>query len=188
MNLMKQQTARRLAQLMLVPLTALVGAAVVACGGDSGAAGNPGERTVYLQATEQDARRGVDQTAFPQHTRDAYPHYFGPEGEPFESAGMGGYYLFMTSDDEWRVGSYMYLPQEMIVYEGERITLEILGVRGNEHHTILVDPDGENVGETTVERGGVHTLQFTAEKPGIYELICVDHPPTMTTYIHVLKQ
>ncbi len=179
---------RLMTRALVIPAIGILGIAAVACGSDSEASNNPGERTIYLQATEQDARRGVDRTEFPQHTRDAHPGLFGPADDPFESAGSGGYYLFMTSEDEWRVGSYMYLPQEIIAYKGEEITLEILGVRGNQHHSILVDPDGERLDDVNVERGGLHTMSFTADKAGIYELVCADHQPTMTTYIHVLEQ
>jgi plastocyanin len=188
MKSIRTSVNRWAARALAVPAIGVLGLAAVACGSDSEAASNPGERTIYLQATEQDARRGVHQTDFPQHTRDAYPHYFGSADDPFESAGMGGYYLFMTNEEEWRVGSYMYMPQEMIAYEGERITLEIFGVRGSRHQTIVVNPDGENVTEVTVERGEVQTLEFTADRAGVWKLVCVDHPPTMTSYIHVLKQ
>ena len=121
--------------------------------------------------------------------------YFGPADELFESGGEGGYYLFMTSEDEWRIGSYMFLPQEAVAYMGERLRMEIFGVRGSHHETILEDPDGKQVkgpdGEAisfNVKRGELHVIEFTVEKPGIYRLVCTTHLPTMVMNIHVLPR
>lgn len=167
-----------------------------ACTSSEGSvAAEPGERTLYVQATELDARRGLDQDPFPQDTRDAFPDYFGPADDPFDSAGAPGYYLFMTEEEEWRIGSYMFIPQEATVYEGDQVTMEILGVRGGHHGNILVDPDGERVQgpdgndiRFDVKRGELHQIEFTADKTGVYQLICVDHTPTMAMNIHVLPR
>ncbi len=153
------------------------------------------ERTIYVQATELDARRAVDRDAFPQETIDQYPDYFGDGEDPFERAGMPGYYLFMTSEDEWRIGSYMFIPQEIIAYQGEHLTLEIFGVRGGTHGTILEDPEGNIMedpdGEEivfSVNRGELKKIKFTPEKPGLYRLVCHDHLPTMIMNIHVFPR
>jgi plastocyanin len=142
----------------------------------------PSERYLHVQATEQDAYRSLDQDPFPQHTLDEWPEHFGDDGQ----SGPGGYYLFMSDDDEWRIGSYMYLPQEITLIQGDEVTMEVFGVRGSEHGTVLVDSDGDSVEQFTVKRGELHQIQFTADKPGLYQLICVDHAPTMTTNITVL--
>ncbi len=151
------------------------------------------ERTIYIQATEMDARRSTEQDPFPQETIDAWPDYFGPGDDPFDRAGKGGYYLFMTAEDEWRIGSYMFVPQEAIAYRGEHITLEVFGVRGSHHINVLRGPDGNVVkdpgGEDirfTVHRGELKSAEFIAEQPGLYRLICEPHPPTMVMNIHVL--
>jgi plastocyanin len=182
--------------LAIVGLLSAAGIALLAlaaaCGSsdDDASASQAGERTIYVQATELDARRGTDQTDFPQHTRDAFPDYFGPADEPFESGGAPGYYLFMTEEDEWRIGSYMFLPQDIVVYQGEQITMEVLNVRGSEHkNTTLFDPDGEiAAGPFDMFRGDLHIFEFTAEKTGIYQFICNDHLPNMVMNIHVLPQ
>jgi hypothetical protein len=155
-----------------------------------------GERTIHVQATELDARRKLAQSAFPQATRDAFPERFGPSDDP--GARGGGYYLFMTSEDEWRIGSYMFVPQEVIAYQGERLTLEIFGVRGGHHGNVLFGPDGKQVNvkaldgsaieKFDVNRGELHVIQFTADEPGLYRLVCVDHLPTMAMNIHVFPR
>jgi len=186
--------ARRLSGLVLVGAMGLTGSVAMACGDDSEAAKDPGERTIYFQATEQDARRAIAQTAFPQETRDGFAEYFGPADKPTESGGAPGYYLFQTSDTEWRVGSYMFLPHEIVAYEGEKLTFEILGVRGDEHQMVLTGPDGEVAKDTSgkeikplVKRGGLGVVEFVAGEPGVYSLVCTTHAPNMTAYIHVLE-
>lgn len=151
------------------------------------------QRTLYVQATELDARRSTDRDAFPRETVEAWPDYFGSGDDPFERGGQGGYYLFMTAEDEWRIGSYMFIPQEAIAYRGEHITLEVFGVRGSHHHNVLEGPDGMIVKDTngeeirfTVNRGELKSVEFIADPPGLYRLICEPHPPTMVMNIHVL--
>lgn len=151
-------------------------------GSETGTGLEPSERYIHVQATELDARRSVDQTPFPKGTLDDFPEYFGDDGK----GGAEGYYLFMTGDDEWRVGSYVYLPQEITFIQGDRVTMEVFGIRGNEHHSILVGPEGFDPIEFTVLRGGLEKVEFTVDQPGLYQLICLTHPPTMTTNIHVL--
>lgn len=195
MKRIQSLTTGRLTRGLLVAALGLIGAAAIACSDDSKTSSGPGERTIYLQATELDARRAIEQTAFPQETRDSFPEYFGPADKPSESGGAPGYYLFQTSDKEWRVGSYMFLPPEVTAYQGERLTFEILGVRGDEHHIILYGPDGEVVKSTggddvdlVVKRGGLGVVEFAVNDAGMYSLVCVTHSPTMNSIIHVLEQ
>jgi plastocyanin len=171
---------------LLIAVTASLAVLLGACGSgsqaDTATGLQPSDRYLHVQATELDARRGTDQDPFPQTTLDQWPEYFGDDG----SGGAGGYYLFMSDEEEWRIGSYMYLPQEITLIQGDRVTMEIFGVRGGQHGTTLVDPDGEQVEHVTVKRGELHQIEFTADKAGLYQLICADHPPTMSTNIHVL--
>jgi plastocyanin len=162
----------------------LLVAGLAACGesaaSDSGR--QPSDRYIHVQATELDARRAVGDTPFPQETLDAWPQYFGEDGK----GGEAGYYLFMTSDEEWRVGSYVFLPQEITLIQGDRVTMEVFGIRGNEHETVLAGPNGFEPIQFNVKRGGLHSFEFTVDQPGLYQLICLTHPPTMTSNIHVL--
>lgn len=171
---------------LLAGLAAALGALLLAAcapGADADTAGlEPADRYVHVQATELDARRGLDQDPFPQATLDGWPQYFGEDGR----GGDGGYYLFMSDEDEWRIGSYLFLPQEITFVQGDRVTLEIFGIRGSEHETVLESPSGEALEHFTVKRGELHEIEFTADEAGVYELICVTHPPTMTTRITVL--
>lgn len=182
--------------LALISGCVVIAPALSGCGGEPEASDAPtGERTIHLQATEQDAHRSTDDDPFPTETVEAFPSYFGDGEDPFARAGLEGYYLLMTDEAEWRIGSYLFLPQEILAYEGEELTLEIFGVRGDEHGTILRGPDGEVVESTdgepidfVVDRGELETVTFVADRPGLYRLVCHDHPPTMTTNIHVLPR
>jgi plastocyanin len=167
-----------------IVLGLLLVAGLAACG-DSAAEGSafqPSDRYIHVQATELDARRTLDQNPFPQETLDAWPEYFGEDG----TGGAEGYYLFMSGDEEWRIGSYMFLPQEMTFVQGDRVTMEVLGVRGSEHETVLAGPDGFEPIQFNVKRGELHSIEFTVDQPGLYQLICLTHPPTMTSNILVL--
>jgi plastocyanin len=178
---------------ILLPAIAMGGLLVAACGSDSKQ--EPTARTIYVQATELDSTRTLTQDQFPQATRDAFPQYFGPANEPATSGGVGGYYLFMSSEQGWRIGSYMFVPSDVVVYQGDEITLEFLGVRGGHHGNILFDPSNNPVKDSSgneirfdVYRGELKQVTFTAEKRGVYRLVCLDHGPTMTMAIHVLPR
>jgi plastocyanin len=171
---------------LLIALAAALALLTAACGGaDDDAAASPGlqpsERYVHVQLTEQDARRNLDQDPFPQATLEAWPEYFGEDGR----GGAAGYYLFMSEEDEWRIGSYIFLPQEMTFIQGDRVTMELFGIRGDQHDVVLEGPGLESQ-TVTVNRGELHTLEFTVDEPGHYQLICTTHPPTQTANIHVL--
>lgn len=148
-----------------------------------------GERRVHLQATEMDAIRAADRfpEGYPHKTREDFPQYFGDPDDHTDRAGAPGYYLSLQDDNTYRIGSYMWLPaQDIIAYQGERLRLEILGVRGDSHRSVILDPDGAEVAAFTVYRGGLEVIDFTAAKAGVYQVICTEHQPTMTAYIHVL--
>jgi plastocyanin len=162
---------------------ALVGLALVAsaCTTVEASTGlQPSDRYIHVQATELDARRSFEQDPFPQATLDQWPDYLGEDGR-----GGAGYYLFDVDGEEWRIGSYLYLPQEITFIQGDQVTMEIFGIRGSEHETVLEGPGLESQ-HFTVKRGELHQIEFTVDEPGHYQLICLTHQPTMTTNIHVL--
>jgi plastocyanin len=161
-------------------LVVLVGLAFLSTACETQAAGpilpSAGERYVTTQLIEFPWKRHVDRTAFPDpDPRDLFSEY------DWEDAG----YILEDPDEEgeWEVGAYVFLPQNIILTEGDQVTMELLGVRGDEHELFLDIPGQEQ--EIVVERGHLEVLEFTAPEPGVYELICETHPPTMTMYMHV---
>jgi plastocyanin len=65
---------------------------------------------------------------------------------------------------------------------GRRVTLEILGVNGAEHPTVI---DGYDI-SFTVKRGQLTTVIFTAGKAGVFEYRCGIHEPSMVGELTVL--
>jgi plastocyanin len=155
---------------------------VAACETEDEAVALPseGERYITAQLIEFPWERNVDQTEFPDpDPRDLFQEY--------DFSGDDGYILNEPDEDGvWEVGAYVFLPQNVVVTEGDEITMELLGVRGDEHELFLDIPDQDQ--EVVVRRGHLEVLEFTAPEPGVYELICETHPPTMTMYIHVFPQ
>ncbi len=127
-------------------------------------------RTVYMAAVEPKGGTGVSQEAFPNP--DALP-------------GGGGYILKAPdSTGRWEVSTYQWQPGFVLVNQGERVTLEIIGINGGEHVSSLPP----YVDKFTVKRGQLTRVTFTASRAGIFPIICVSHQPSMTGYLVVLPK
>jgi plastocyanin len=176
-----KDAARRWRVVAVVSLVAGLALLAAACEQDQAGAGmvlpSAGERFVTTQLIEFPWKRHVDRTAFPDpDPRDLFSEY--------DFSGDDGYILHDPDEDgEWEVGAYVFLPSHISLTEGDRVTMELLGVRGDEHELFLDIPGQEE--EITVRRGHLEVVEFTAPEPGVYEFICETHPPTMTMYIYV---
>jgi plastocyanin len=160
---------------------ALFAAACDDNGNDGSAAGtlpSDGERYFSVNLIEFPWDRNIDQTPYPDPPMDErFPEY--------DWSGDEGYILQEPDEDgNWRIGTYLFLPQNITITEGDQVTLELLGVRG-ETHDIFLDVPGEEQ-EMTVDRGFLEVMEFTAPEPGVYQLVCETHPPTMVMDIQVL--
>jgi len=127
----------------------------------------PRERTIYIAAVEPKGGVHVDHEPFP-----ASPL---PEG---------GGYLLKKPDDKgrWEISSYRWDPGTIVVNQGDRVTLEIVGINGNEHPFTI-----EGYWLTgVVRRGQITRLTFTADKAGIFKIICRTHSPSMQADLVVL--
>jgi heme/copper-type cytochrome/quinol oxidase subunit 2 len=152
------------------PLLALVALAVIglsACAGTAAAKLQPGERTVYLTAIEPKGSTTVDKEPFPEASLPA-----------------GGGYGLKPPDDTgtWQVETYVWLPSEITVIEGDKVTLQVLGVNGSIHPARI---EGYDVA-FEAKRGQVTTVTFTADKAGVFKILCDVHQPTMTGTLIVL--
>ncbi len=159
---------------MLLAFTALVGLSV-ACGGDDGEAaaqGNviaPMTRTFYMEAIEPKGSTSAEKEPFPS---EALP-------------GGGGYKLVEPDEEgKWVVETYTWAPDQIVVYEGDTVELEIVGINGARH-----DAEIEGiVNSFVVERGKLTSLSFIADEPGVFRLICHTHQPAMTGELVVLPR
>lgn len=67
---------------------------------------------------------------------------------------------------------YRFDPGVYVANQGDEVVLKIHGVKGKAHPVVL---EGYNVGGV-VKKGQTLTLEFRADKPGLYRLICTAHP------------
>ena len=125
----------------------------------------PQARTIKLAAYELKGGTNVEKEAF-------------PGGE------LSGGYAIKAPNDEgrWEVEDYIWLPNQLTINEGDTVTLEIFGVNGARHDSQI---EGY-VDSFLVERGKLTSVTFTADKAGVFKLICSTHPESMIGEIVVL--
>ena len=128
----------------------------------------PRHRTIYIAAIEPKGGANVEQEPFP--------------ATPLPS---GGGYLLRKPDEKgrWEVSTYRWDPGTIVVNQGDKVTLEILGVNGDEHPFTI---EGYWISDT-VRRGQVTRVTFTADKAGIFKIICRKHAPAMQADLVVLE-
>ena len=129
----------------------------------------PTNRIIYMNAIEPKGSTTTDKEPFPT---DPLP--------------LGGGYALKDPDEEgkWIVETYIWEPSVIVVYEGDDITLKILGINGAQH-TAKIE---EYVSTFTVKRGQITTLNFVADKAGTFKIECTTHQPSMTGYLLVLPR
>ncbi|MBI2246937.1 MAG: hypothetical protein HYU65_03225 [Armatimonadetes bacterium] len=126
-------------------------------------------RTIYMAAVEP--KGGT------QATSEAFPTAALPPG--------GGYVLKAPdASGRWEVSTYQWQPSFIVAREGEQVTLEIIGINGAEHVSSLPP----FVNSFTVRRGQLTRVSFTANRAGMFPILCVNHQPTMTGYLLVLPR
>jgi len=129
----------------------------------------PTARTFYINAIEPKGSTNISTEPFPNSTL--------PPG--------GGYELKEPDEQgNWLVETYVFDPSVLVVFEGDQITLNILGVNGKIH---AISVEGY-VDEFELNRGELKTVTFTADKVGTIEFICNIHQPTMYGQIIVLSK
>lgn len=164
----KRSTTSKLPLLAAV-LLALVAMMSMACSALGLAAEQPKDRTIYMAVVEP---KGSTTTAV-----EPFPAQQLPSGS--------GYNLIVPDDSgKWVVETYRFTPGTIVVNEGDSVTLEVLGVNGVEHPIVI-----EEYGISTVlKRGEVQRLNFVADKPGVFKIICTIHAPSMQADLVVLQR
>jgi plastocyanin len=145
--------------LAALALTAVVAIDVAQAGG--------AKRTITMAAVEFKGGTTVDKTPAPAAAL--------PEGKGYE---------LKAPDDKgrWEISAYRWDPSQIIVNQGDEVTLEIIGINGAEHPAVI---DGYDV-SFTVKRGELTTVTFTADTAGVFRVICSTHEPSMIGEIIVL--
>ena len=83
----------------------------------------------------------------------------------------------------WDFRSFAFAPAQLIVKQGDKVTLHFVGVQGV-HHVITVD----GVGSFSLLRGQIHIVSFIANNPGTINYYCHIHMPNMVGQILVLPK
>jgi plastocyanin len=107
-----------------------------------------------------------------------------PEQPPVNSTIPTGGGFRITEPNKvgaWDFRSFTFAPDQIVVNQGDKVTLHFIGVQGA-HHVI----DVEGVDTFELMRGQIHTVSFTANNPGTITYICHVHLPNMVGQILVL--
>lgn len=107
------------------------------------------------------------------------------EKEPFPSEPLpdGKGYVLKAPDQtgRWEVSAYVFDPRQILVDEGDEVTLEFVGINGASHPTTI-----EGYDKTfELKRGQVTKVTFTADKVGTFRIVCAAHHPTMVAELIV---
>jgi plastocyanin len=109
------------------------------------------------------------------------------ESFPPDPLPSGGGYVISQPDEKtrrWEVSAYVWQPSQIIVNEGDEVTLEFVGINGATHPTSIAA-----FGQTfTVRRGQAHRVTFTADKAGIFGIVCGAHKPSMSGELVVMPK
>ena len=108
--------------------------------------------------------------------------------EPFPAAALpeGGGYVIKKPDQtgRWEVSAYVWQPSQIVVTEGDEVTLEFVGINGAEHPTTIVGYDKALV----LKRGHVVRVELTADKVGTFAIVCAHHRPSMVGELIVMAK
>jgi plastocyanin len=83
----------------------------------------------------------------------------------------------------WDFRSFTFAPDQIVVNQGDKVTLHFIGVQGT-HHIITVD----GIATFPLMRGQIHTVSFIAKNPGTVNYTCHLHLPNMVGQILVLPK
>lgn len=109
-----------------------------------------------------------------------------PEKPPLNSTIPTGGGFRITEPNKagaWDFRSFTFSPDQIVVNQGDKVTLHFIGVQGA-HHVIEV----KGVDTFELVRGQIHTVSFTANSPGTITYICHVHLPNMVGQILVLPK
>jgi plastocyanin len=96
----------------------------------------------------------------------------------------GGFRIVLPNKvGAWDFRSFTFAPDQIVVNQGDKVTLHFIGVLGV-HHIITVD----GVGTFALHRGEIHTVSFIANNPGTINFFCSVHLPNMVGQILVLPK
>ena len=108
------------------------------------------------------------------------------EAFPADPLPAGGGYVIRQPDQtgRWEVSAYLWSPSQIVVNQGDEVTLEFVGINGASHPTEI-----QGLGKSfTLKRGQVTRVEFKADRPGVFPIVCGTHHPSMRGEIVVLPR
>lgn len=137
------------------------------------------KRAVFMSAVEWKGTASV--------ANEAYP---GVRSLPCNGRGCG-YESFAPGDEEldgdqtkWAIETYRFDTSTVVAYAGERLTLNIFGVNARFHDIVI--PAFKK--QFRVNRGVLSKVTIDVDRPGIYKILCITHPPAHQADLVVLPK
>jgi hypothetical protein len=105
---------------------------------------------------------------------------------PIEPLPVGGGYVLKPPDPtgRWGVEVYVWQPSQIVVNQGDEVTLEFVGINGRSH-PVTVSGYGKTF---TLKRGHVQRVTFVADTAGIFRFYCSAHMPSMIGELVVMAR
>ncbi len=154
----------------IAALTVVIGLTLILALPQAGKGQSTDERVIYLAAIEPKGGVTIDKEPFPTTPL--------PKG--------GGYVLNPPNPQgRWEVSTYQWSPSTIVVRQGERVTLQIVGINGGKHSGHI---DRYVPNQFTVKRGEITRVQFAADTPGVFKIHCEEHKPSMEGTLVVLPR
>ncbi|MFQ5946883.1 MAG: hypothetical protein ACE5NC_11680 [Anaerolineae bacterium] len=82
-----------------------------------------------------------------------------------------------------KVERYVFVPDQIVVQQGQHVHLHFLGVNGGGGHTTTIE--NYVTAPFTFFRNQTVDKEFVADKPGVFKIVCSNHPPTMVAELIV---
>ena len=106
-----------------------------------------------------------------------------PPANPTIPTGGGFVLTSPNKAGAWDFRSFTFAPEQIVVNQGDNVTLHFVGVQGVHH---VIEVQGVDTFELT--RGQIHTVSFIANNPGIIIYYCHIHMPNMVGQILILPK
>lgn len=135
----------------------------------------PENRTFWIDTIHLDGNANI-------HGDNKHP----PEAFPANATYPKGGGFVLTPPDSsgaWNFRSFTFSTSQIVVYQGDKVTLNFVGVQGTNHYVEV-----EGIASFTLTRGQIHTVTFTADKVGTINYSCHLHMPNMHGEILVLPR
>lgn len=134
----------------------------------------PKDRLIWMEAVEYKGSTETAKLAPPQNLATD-PKALGPA--------FG--FKWLESDKKWEVSAYAFTPSTVTVNQGDRVTLRIFGVNGDLHKNYI---EYYVPNPVDLNRGRSTDITFTADKAGMFQIVCSNHEPAMRGWLIVLPR